>query len=116
MHAGRTAMLTLLSCILVAPATHCLPSIEPPANRKLAVTAYPAQSSVGWLSSRPPQATKFVQIVRWKARPKIVLGETDQKVVEEVDLGPALSLTRPVSFVPIASASCRVPPTSRLRC
>ena len=57
----------------------------------------------------------FSPFVPWKSRSKIVLEETNHKVVDECDLGPAIPL-RLLSSVPIELASCHVITRPPLRC
>jgi hypothetical protein len=116
MLAVRTAMLILVGCIFLSPATQGTASVGTRPAAASAVTACAPDSYTGSFVARLPQAAKFLQFVRWKARPKIVLGETDRKVVEEVDLGPVVSPGRIMLSAPMWSTPSSIAATSRLRC
>jgi hypothetical protein len=116
MHAVRTAMLILVGWICLSPATQGAVSADSRPSCAVAVTADKPELSTRWFASRLPRAAKFVPMIRWKARPKIVLGETDRRVGEEVDLGPALVPDRLISSAPLPWTSSAVAAPSRLRC
>ena len=63
-----------------------------------------------------PQSSGLTRFIPWKARPKIVLGESDQQLFEESDLGPILVPGQHSVFASIASNSSRLPILSPLRC
>jgi hypothetical protein len=116
MHAARTAMLILVGWICFPPVTHGTVSADDRATGVAAVTACEARLSTGWFVPSLPRATYFGQFTRWKARPKIVLGESKQNVVEEVDLGPAPVPDRLISSAPLPRALSAASATCRLRC
>jgi hypothetical protein len=116
MHAARTAMLILVGWVLLSPLTHVAVSSDDRVTGGSAVTGCTPRLSTGSLVSSLPRATDFVQFTRWKARPKIVLGETKQQVVEEADLGPAPVPSQFFSSTPLPWAHTAVAATSRLRC
>jgi len=63
-------------------------------------------SLVGWMLLTPPvREATLSQFVPWKSRSKIVLEETNQKTVEEHDLGLAVPPDRLMAIAPIELAS-----------
>ena len=95
---GRTAMLILVGCLFLSPAPHGAVAVDSPATGAIALASQQLGLSIRRFPAQPAQATRFVQFVRWRARPKIVLGETVKDVIEEVDLGPALMPGRHIYF------------------
>jgi hypothetical protein len=65
---------------------------------------------------QPSRDARFVQRVKWRARPKIVLGQNDHKVADEVDRGLAPVIVDVISSSPSARSPSAIAATSRLRC
>jgi hypothetical protein len=63
-----------------------------------------------------PQSSTLTRFTPWKARPKIVLGESDQRLYDETDLGPALMPVGLSSSVPTTTTTLRRPSLPPLRC
>jgi hypothetical protein len=110
-------MLMVAAILLIgAPrqSTHISDDVVRQAN--LVITGLTASSIDGIDLSRPVRRSTFSPFVPWKSRSKIVLGETNQKVVDECDLGPAIPPLRLVTSVPIELAACHVLTSPPLRC
>ena len=95
---GRTAMPILVGCLFLSPAPHGAVAVDSPATGASAPASQQPVLSIGCFPARPAQTTRIAVFVRWRARPKIVLGETNQQVVEEIDRGPA--------FMPAGHSPC----------
>jgi hypothetical protein len=63
-----------------------------------------------------PRSSSLARFIPWKARPKIVLAETDQQFADDVDFGPALAPNGHNSPVSIAASTPRFLTLSPLRC
>ncbi len=100
MSRGRSAILMLVGGLLLAASAHGALSPKSFSVTTVVVTPDHAGPSVinRLLFSRSPQSEALSRFTAWKARPKIVLAESDRQVVEETDLGPAP--------VPIGLISC----------
>jgi hypothetical protein len=63
-----------------------------------------------------PRSSKLTYLTPWKARPKIVLGESDERLSEESDSGPVLFPSGLSSALPTPTTTSRQPSLSPLRC
>ena len=70
----------------------------------------------GILLSRPWRRSTFSTFIPWKSRSKIVLEETNQKIVDECDLGPAIPPLGLLTSIPVELVPCRVLTRPPLRC
>ena len=68
------------------------------------------------VSVRLSGSSKLVRFTAWKARPKIVLSETNHQFFDETDLGLVLLPTELTSPSLVAPTSPRLPTQSPLRC
>ncbi len=116
MLAGRTARMILVAGLFLAPTAIGARSIDVPTAAAAPLASRQSELIAGSFPARPAQAASIVPFTRWKARPKIVLGEPDPKVVEEVDLGPAFVPVRQSAAARGMWACCPVASASRLRC
>ena len=116
MFAGRSAMLIVAVCLLASAPVHGGRPVESSSMRTDAVSAYQLESSTGWLLARAPRSTTLAQFTPWRARPKILLGETDHNLLVESDLGPVLVPSRLITAMPTLLASPRLPMAPPLRC
>jgi hypothetical protein len=66
--------------------------------------------------SRPSRGASCSQFIPWRRRLKTVLEETNEKVVEECDLGPAIAPDRITTSAPVSLASCPLAAPPPLRC
>jgi hypothetical protein len=80
------------------------------------LNGHTASSIDGILSSRPWRTSTFSPFIPWKSRSKIVLEETNQKIVDECDLGPAIPPLGLLTSVPVELALCHVLTRPPLRC
>src|SRR6516162_5489709 len=99
MHAVRAAMLILVGFISFTPAAQ---GSAPTVSRLSGTSATGVREprvATEYLVSRLPQATQVVPFLSWKRRTKILFEETDRRVVEEIDLGPAPTPGSPTSCV-----------------
>jgi hypothetical protein len=68
------------------------------------------------LVSRPWRRSTFSPFIPWKSRSKIVLEESNPKIVDECDLGPAIPPLRFLTSVPIELAQRHLVARPPLRC
>ena len=116
MIAVRAAALAIALCVLSPPFTPAGSSDGTPLERRAVATFQLNSMIVRQVIFGLPRSSKLAHFAPWKARPKIVLGESDQKLPEETDLGPALlpsGLSSPMSTAPTTSRQPSLPP---LRC
>ena len=109
-------MMLLAGCIFCSPRGHGVPIDRALVQRITGAHCLPyRRPCVDWhLLARATRAATLAQFTPWRARPKIVLGETNHKLVDESDLGPVLVPSRLIfsrrrlpssSHLPIFSAS-----------
>jgi hypothetical protein len=113
----RSAIVLLVGCIFLSPATHVSPSSKPVANHTVdRMVCHSGASDHGQLIIRASGPMTPLRFTRWRPRPKIVLGETDQKVVDESDLGHVLIPSPHTCSGPTPSISPYLPVILPLRC
>jgi hypothetical protein len=118
MFRGRSAILMLVMCLMLAPHSRGLQAGVMDQDRiDAGVSSYISPSS-GWLTCHrlPRRAATVSQFAPWKSRIKTVIEERVYEVVDESDLGPADALVRHISaarIVPVAPPAHKLPP---LRC
>ena len=117
MSCSRSAMLMVAAFIMVGTPARSTPSSDAPVGRSIPVISGHTASSIdGILLSRPFRRSTFSPFTPWKSRLKIVLEETNEKIVDECDLGPAVPPLRFLTSVPVELASCHVLTQPPLRC
>ena len=117
MIAVRAALLATVLCVLGQPlAPASLMDVSASKNRSTASTLRLSSLMVRPVGLGLPRSSTFTRFTAWKARPKIVLGETDQRLPEEADLGPVLCPTRLNLPTSTAVATSRQPSLPPLRC
>jgi hypothetical protein len=117
MIAVRAALVAIALCVLNQPLAPRSVTDSSPSRDRSNATTFRLNSvtlrPVGFGLARSSSWTRFTA---WKARPKIVLGESDQRLPEETDLGPVLSPARLNLPDSTAVATPRRPSPPPLRC
>jgi hypothetical protein len=117
MNCGRLAMLMLITGILLCAPTRGSQSSGAPAGKTLTlITEHTGSSVDSIIVSRPYRGATCSQFIPWRRRLKTILEETNEKVVEECDLGPAIPPDRFINSAPIQLASCPLATPPPLRC
>jgi hypothetical protein len=116
MFALRPAILALALGVLISPAVPTGESSPSVANRHEITACRLHPDTLQPRVSERPRSSGLAYFTPWKARPKMFLGERDQQLAEESDLGPVLVPGQHSSFASIASNSSRAPILSPLRC
>jgi hypothetical protein len=90
MGAHSSLAITLAGCLLLTASALAAPSrIDRDADATDAFVAYRGDgAAASHLFAQPPQRVTIAQFMPWRARIKVVLVETDDKV-QQSDLGPA---------------------------
>lgn len=113
----RSAILTLIACILLGAPTRASQSAEFPADPIRPLISGHSSSSIVWCNSpRLPHGATFARFNAWKTRLKSVLKETNQKIIQECQFGPAILPDRLPSLVSADLFSCPSPTRPPLRC
>jgi hypothetical protein len=74
-------------------------------------------STPGWfVQSEPARNAGLLPFIPRKIRPKIVLGETNYKLVDEHDLGPAVPPDRQIASLPVELSFRSLATSPPLRC
>src|SRR5262245_9310716 len=114
----RSAMVILVACIFITPAAR--PSHIPESAPKTVIQVHSIgepKSLIGGLPlSRPCPSTSLATFTPWRHRLKTVLEETDPRIIEESDLGPAIPPSQLIPFLPFELVSARHLITPPLRC
>ena len=114
---GRSAILTLIACILLGAPSHGSRITDNPAYRAPSMRAGNSGSpAFGWYSSAPPRAGTLSHFTPWKTRIKSVLGETYERIIDEGDFGVAILPGQFDSLATLELVSFPVPIRSPLRC
>jgi hypothetical protein len=116
MFAVPPAIMVLAMGVLISPAVPTGESSPSSANKHEITACRLDVVTFHPLISERPRSSGLTYFTPWKARPKMFLGESDQQLAEESDLGPVLVPGQLGSFASIASNSSRVPILSPLRC
>ena len=117
MFATRSAIMLLVGCIFGSPFGHGSQSTEPGAAHAGAhMVCHTGACVEQQLLSRATGHTSLARFTPWKARLKSVLGETNEKFVDESDLGPVLVPSRLIGSTPTPSISSHLPIILPLRC
>ncbi len=117
MSRSRSAILMLVGSLLLAMSVH-----GDPAARSSAVTSIVAAPDhaggfvVCRLLSRASHSERLSRFTAWKARPKMVLAESDRQVVDESDLGPAPVASGLIFSTPTVLTFSRLSTPTPLRC
>jgi len=110
-------MLMLINCILLCPPWGGSQAFGAPANRVDAQIDANVGSSIGSFASfSPSRRATLARFIPWKNRSKIMLGETIENIVEECDLGPAVSPDRAIAIAMDDLAFCSSATRPPLRC
>ena len=117
MMCGRTALLMLAACVLFKGAPSASQTSRFPADRTHSViVARSEPSSVCQCVGRPASGAVFSRFTPWKSRIKSVLEESNPKIIEEHDLGPAIVPSRCFILGTFLSVSCTLSIFPPLRC
>ena len=86
MSCSRSAMLMVAAFIMVGTPARSMPSSDAPVGRSIPVISGQAASSIdGILLSRDFRRSTFSPFTPWKSRLKIVLEETNEKIVAALE-------------------------------
>jgi hypothetical protein len=114
---GRSAMLTLIACMVVGAPSRGSQITAFQADRLDSLIAGHFVPVIGWPdSSRLLRGATLSQFTPWKTRIKSVLEETKQRFTEECDLGPAMLSGRFFKSASFRLPSCPVAISPPLRC
>jgi hypothetical protein len=114
MWSRRTAMLILTSLVLSVPNARGVQPVGPRAeNAPVARPLASAPADLGAVDSSPLSLTPFTP---WKMRRKAVLEETDTRIGQESDLGPACLPDRVSSLAQLGPIRSRLINRIPLRC
>jgi len=116
MFAARWAILLVALNLVISSAALCGTSGESQGKEFTITTCQPDPSFAQFVVLRLPQSASLSRFIPWKARPKIVLGDTHSPLAEEDDLGPVPFPRGPVSPRSIQSTASRLPTLLPLRC
>jgi hypothetical protein len=114
---GRSALLFLATCFLYGglsrgSALECCPTDR----GHSAINGHSGASIVWSHSARPGGRAAVSRFIPWKNRIKSVLPETNDKVIDERDLGPAILPGEHVDRGTLPLAICPSPAFPHLRC
>ena len=118
MFAVRATILTLFFGLLSSPSSFSAKSIASPAKDRVLTTFWIHSSAITQVAVALPDSSTITRFTAWKARPKIVLAETNHQFSDETDLGPVLvpsSLASPSSIAPSAHSPSRPVAASLLK-
>ena len=114
---GRSAMLTLIACMLVRAPSRGSQITELPAERLDTLIAGHSGTFIVWPDShRPSRGATLSQFIPWKTRIKSVLEKTKPRFSEECDLGPAMLSGQFFTSGTVELLHCPLPVCPRLRC
>jgi hypothetical protein len=117
MFCGRPALLMLASCILLSGAWCASQTGRFPAVRTHSAIETPSGlSSVCQCATRPGNGTVISRFTVWKSRIKSVLEESNPKIIDERDLGPAIVPGQCFVLGTLLSVICTLPTFPPLRC
>jgi hypothetical protein len=117
MTARRSLVVALAGCLPLSFCAFVVPALGSNTTCAGALEAHAAGASQGLsLPHKAPRPATLAQFAPWKLRTKVVLTETDDKVVMESDLGPAYSVARCSCSDPGLVRTRRLPATPPLRC
>ena len=117
MKCGRSAILMLIASAVLGAPSHGSDVTGDPADRVHSLTTGHSVAMTAWLRS-PWQShgPSLSQFTRWKTRIKSVLEETEQRVVEECDFGPATLCGQFFTSTAVHLLSCPLCTRPPLRC
>ncbi len=116
MFAIRPAIAVILLSLCHSPSAFAAESTESPASGAVFATARVCSSIACPVGLAFPRSSSLARFAPWKARPKIVLEETNHQFREESDSGLALVLSTFSSPPCIATTTPRAATMSPLRC
>ena len=116
MIAVRAALLAIALGVLGQPLASASVTDIPPSKDRSIATFWLSSVTVRPVGLRLARSSTLTRFTAWKARPKIVLGESDQRLAEETDLGPVLCPARLNLPDSTAVATSRRPSLPPLRC
>lgn len=118
MSSAKAAMILLVGCLLLTPSPRAVKAV-PSSERQAQTVSVPEPGCTHGAplpTSGPSRPASLAQFSPWRYRLKSVLEETDSRIIEEADLGPAPSPSRLIRFLPIECLTCRPLATPPLRC
>jgi hypothetical protein len=116
MFAVQSAIVAIAMGLLTSPAVATGESAPSTAKTHELTACQLDPATFHAVTFRLPRSSRLTIYTPWKARPKMFLGEKDQQLAEESDLGPVLVPGQHSSVASIASNSSRSPILSPLRC
>jgi hypothetical protein len=116
MLAARSAILLVALNLVVSPAALCGSSGESPRKDCLITSSHFDPSVARLIVARLPHSSGIACFTPWKARPKIVMGETHSPLAEEDDLGPMPLPHGPISPWSIDSTASHLAVLPPMRC
>jgi len=116
MFAARSAMVLLALSLLISPTAFCGSPGESPGKARVITSCNLDRSGGGLVVLRLPHSAALSRFTAWKARPKIVLGETHSPFADESDLGPLPLPRGHISPGSIDTSTSRLPVPCPLRC
>jgi hypothetical protein len=114
---GRSAILVLFACMLhSAPSPGSQITVKPVDRVQSLMTGHSGTATVWHAAPRPTRGAIFSPFTPWKSRIKCVLIETHERIIEELDFGPAILPAQ--LFTPATGdlVSCALPTRPPLRC
>ena len=107
---GRSAMLMLIACFLLAAPSRDQQSIESSENSKHSPVIGQSGSLIVWPHSpRQSRRATFSRFTQWRNRLKTVLKETKPKIIESCDFGSAILRGRLTISAAIELVDCHLP-------